>query len=340
MNIGIIGDLHMKDFLSYADYISDRRVGEKKAVLDHIVESFKDCEHIVFMGDNFNSKNNSSETNREFVEFLERFGARELYILSGNHEKRGDGGTAIDFLSEVRKNNWHIFTGIAKMEKLGKYTAMFAPYLLNHELGAETTEEATKTMLYKLRKADFLFTHHMISGTVFMGMKAEDAKEIVLPVEELNKRYEMIFAGHIHEPQQYGNVTITGNVFTNVVGDEKKFIWKFNVETKKVTKIELPCRPIMKITDPKEKDLLVIPRNAILKVIITKKSTDVEKLKEQLSNFDASLVVEDYPSTRKKMHIEDGAIDFSIESLLALYAKEKGVELPKLLHGLSLINDK
>ena len=73
MKILLIGDTHWKDNLSYADYISDGRVAEKKEILDFIIESSKDCDHIVFLGDFFNSKNNSSEVNRQAVEFLEKF---------------------------------------------------------------------------------------------------------------------------------------------------------------------------------------------------------------------------------------------------------------------------
>ena len=79
--------------------------------------------------------------------------------------------------------------------------------------------------------------------------------------------------------------------------------------------------------------------NAIIKAIITNKKVDPEELKNQLSKFDASLVIEDYPDTRKKAHLEEGAaFDFSIEALLALYAKEKGVDIEKLIKGLALIN--
>jgi hypothetical protein len=50
-------------------------------------------------------------------------------------------------------------------------------------------------------------------------------------------------------------------------------------------------------------------------------------------------LVEDYPSARAKTHIQEGAFDFSIEALLKLYAKAKGVDEEKLLKGLSLIKN-
>jgi DNA repair exonuclease SbcCD nuclease subunit len=348
--IGVIGDMHMKDDLSYADNISDRRVSEKKSILDFIVESFKDCDHVVFLGDNFNSRNNSSETNREFVEFLERFNDKHLYIISGNHEKKGNGKTAIDFLGEIKKSNWHIFTkpgtvtlGI-KNPSVGVSTAKkenlkldFLPYMLNQELEVENTEEAVKKIIKNLEGGDILFAHHAISGTVFNGILTDTLKEIVLPEYDLKDEYKLIVAGHIHVPCQYGKILITGNVFTTEVGDKEKFIYKINTDLE-IEKIKVPARPIGKIENPTEEQLSSIPNNAIVKVILTDKKVNLETLKEQLSRFDASLIIEDYPNERVKAHIEEGAFDFSIEAVLKLYAEQKKIDHEKLLKGLQLIN--
>lgn len=334
--IGVIGDLHMKDDLSYADNISDRRVSEKKTILDFIVDSFKDCDHIVFLGDNFNSRNNSSETNKDFVKFLERFSDKQIYIISGNHEKKGSGKTAIDFLAEVKRLNWHIFTQPNFCEIGGKLVN-FMPYMLNSELKVENTEEAVKYLTSQFDGGDILFTHHAISGTVFNGIKTDELKEIVLPREDLEEKYKLIVAGHIHVPQQYGKVLITGNVFTTEVGEKEKFIYKID-ENLKVEKINLPVREIHKLENPELKDLSSIPKSSIVKVILTDKKIDFEKLEEQLLKFDAHLLIEDYPSERKKVHIEEGAFDFSLEGILKLYAEEKKIDHQKLIKGYQLIN--
>lgn len=102
--IGIIGDLHFKEDLRYADYVTDRRKPEIKKVLDTIVENFVDCDRVVFLGDNFDIKNPSNQVIRAFTEFVERFTGKELFILAGNHEKTADGKTAIDYLQEIKKD--------------------------------------------------------------------------------------------------------------------------------------------------------------------------------------------------------------------------------------------
>ena len=59
----ILGDLHLKNNLSYTEYISDGRVSEKKEILDFIIDQSEDCQHVVFLGDFFDAKNNSSQVN-------------------------------------------------------------------------------------------------------------------------------------------------------------------------------------------------------------------------------------------------------------------------------------
>ena len=327
----------MRDSLSYAQYISDGRISEKKEILDFIVKQSEDCEHVVLMGDNFNARNNSSETNREFVELLERFGKKDVYLLGGNHEKKGDGKTAIDFIGEIDKPNWHIFTKPSSME-IEKLKIDFLPYMLNSELGIETNEEAIKEIMKNLDGGDILFAHHSISGTSFNGIKTDSLNEVVLPKDKLEKKYKLTIAGHIHVPQQYGRVLITGSVFTAEVGEHEKFIWKVN-DKLEVEKIKLPCREIIKIEEPIGTDWDSIPKNSIVKVIVSNKSVDIEKLKKILERFDAHLLIEDFPDERKKAHIEEGAaMDFSITALLKLYAEEKKVDYQKLLKGLEIIN--
>jgi predicted phosphodiesterase len=343
--IGIIGDMHMRDNLSYADHIQDGRVGERKEVLDFIVESFKDCKHIVFMGDNFNSRNNSSETNRMFVEFLERFNeddkliSKDIYILAGNHEKKGDGKTAIDFIGEIDKPNWHVFTKPDAME-LGKLKVDFLPYMLNSEIGVETSEEATKEIMKHLANDyDILFAHHSISGTSFNGIKTDTLSEVVLPKAKLEKKYKLIVAGHIHVPQQYGKILITGSVFTDTVNEVEKFIWKIDKDLN-IEKIKLPCREIHKLENPTLGHLTGLPKSSIVKIVLTDKKISAEEMKAVAEGFDAHLIIEDYPDTRKKAHIEEGAaFDFSITALLKLYSEEKKIDYQKLLKGFELINN-
>ncbi len=345
MKILVVGDTHWREDLSYSEYIKDGRVGEKKEILDFIIDSAKDCENIVFMGDFFNSKNNSSETNRAAVEFIERFKEKEVYIMSGNHSKKGDGSTAIDFLGEIKKPNWHIFTRPSSMEIEGKKID-FLPFMLKSELGAQTNEEAVQAILNDLDGGDILFAHHAITGFMANGIKTDYFGEPILPRKALEEKYKLVIAGHVHDYQQKERTVITGSVFTDIVGETSKFILKIDTEKlisdgpAVVELIKLPCRPIYKLENPTSEQLSNLPIHSIVKVIITDKKIDVEKLKkEDLAHFDASLVIENYPNERKKANItEGGAMDFSIESLLKMYSEERKIDINRLMNGLNIIN--
>ena len=335
--IGIIGDLHFKDDLSYSEYVVDQRIPEKKQILDFIVESFKDCNYVVFMGDNLNSKNNSSKTIKDFVSFVERFDDKEVYIIEGNHNKKGDGTSSLDFMKETKKSNWHVMTTPIEHVIDGEKVS-FLPYMSKVELGCNTDVEATGRLMEGLKGGTILFAHHAILDTFAdHGVSTNDFKEVVLPKEELEKRYKLIIAGHIHKPEQYGNTIITGSIFTDSVGEKEKFIWKIGVHDQSVEKIKLPCREIHKIENPTPEDLEIIDKSSIVKCIITDKSMKVDTIREALKKFDAYLLLEQYTQERKKLHFDEGAIDFSIDSLLEIYSVEKKIDLKKLKLGFELI---
>lgn len=332
----VIGDTHFKDYLSYSDYIDGGREKEKENVLNFIIEQSKDCDHIVFLGDFFNAKNNSSNVNKQAVSFLEKF-ENDIYMISGNHTKKGDGSTAIDFIKEIKDKRWNIYTKPTSV-MIGDKKVSFLPYMLNSELEVTNFEDSAKNIVKDLEDGDILFAHHAISGTMCNGLGVEMFHEAVLSKEELEKKFKLVVAGHIHDPQEIDKTVITGSVFTDSVGEIEKFIWKIKSDLT-VEKIKLPNREIHKLENPTIEELTGIDKSSIVKVMITDKKIKVEELKKKLKDFDATLLIENYPNKRKKAHIEEGAFDFSIEALLKLYAKEKKIDYQKLLKGLQIIND-
>lgn len=342
--IGIIGDLHFKESLGYADCVADGRQEEKKHILSFIVDTLADCDTVVLVGDQLNARNNSSATIREFVGFIERFKDKKLYVIAGNHEKLGDGRSAIDFLGEIKDKHWTIITNEIVKEK----QLVFCPYFARTELGTDDNEGASAALLKRLAisgKKDggrILFVHHAISSSrTSGGTSTEIFNEIVLPRTELEKSFELIFAGHVHTPQAKGKTIITGSVFANEAGDTDKYIWKVDEKTLKVEQIKLPGRSIYGLTDPNDRDLAGIPKSNILKVVITKKGAkeSIDNLKEALKQFDGYVLVEQIPHERKKLHLDSdkNIIEFTPEELLTMYAKERKIDLKKLLAGFELI---
>ena len=345
--IGIIGDLHLKENLGYADYISDRRVPEEKKVLDFIVKSLEDCDKIVFLGDQLNSRTSSPHTIKKFVNFLERFNGKELFILAGNHEKFGDGRSAMDFLKEITNKKWTVITD----EVLEKDGMVFCPFFTKAELEATDNKDAIKKIMEKLPDGKVLFAHHTISDTLTAsGISTNAFSEPILPKKKLEDKYGWVIGGHIHNPQSKGKTTIAGAIFNNEVGELKRYIWKLNFQPigegkakidEHIVQIELPGRAIYKLENPTDEELKDIKKDSIIKVILTKKITndEIEELKTKLKRFDAYLLLEQIPKQRKKLHFGEGEslLEFDIEQLLELYAKEKKVDINKLKHGFELI---
>lgn len=332
-----IGDAHFKDNLSYSEYVKDARLGEKNDILNSIIKSSEDCGYVVFLGDQFQSKNNSSEVVREFVEFVEKFEDKEIYIINGNHEKRGDGKTAIDFMREVNKPNWHIITSIRDFTIEGKKVT-FLPFLVKAELGTNDTETAAKDIIKVLTGGDILFHHFAVSDTeASHGISTNVFKEVVLPKKDLEKKYSWVIGGHIHTPKQYGATIVAGSIFTNEVGEKDKYVWKLDLEDMSVKKVALPGRHIHKIENPSIGDLSSIPKSDIIKVVMTNKELPIEEIKSYLKKFDSYIYIEQFPNERKKLHFDEGAVDFSIENLLKIYSQERGVDMGLLNKGFDLI---
>ncbi len=343
MKICVIGDLHFKENLSYSDYVKDRRIEEKKEILDFITKSSFDCDNVVILGDCFDTKNPTAETTKAFVSFVESFGDKGMYIISGNHSKRGNGSTALDFMKEIKnKHNWHIMT-TPTVDSLGDVNCFFLPYMSKQEFGVSSDSESLKVILDQINRSNtqYLFAHHAISDTFSNGnVSTNTFHEVILPKKELEDKFDIVMAGHIHKPQQDGKTVISGSVFTSEAGETEKFIWKIDTSNNNVEKIKLPGRGIYKLENPTIEKLSEIPLSSIVKVIITSKDIKAEEIKEYIKRFDTFIFLEKYPNERKKLHFDEGAIDFSINNLLSMYSVEKGVPLDKLTRGMELILDK
>lgn len=338
----VVGDLHLKSARGYADVIADRREPEEKEILDFIVGQSEGCDHIVFLGDELNSKNNPSEVVRKFTAFLERFENKTIWITVGNHNKSADGTTALDYLKEIKNKKWNIITNtVEEFEDL-----IFVPYFSKVEMEEETSANATQAIIDMLatRLAQgILFCHLSISGSATnSGAMTDLFDEIVLPRKKLEKMYKLVFAGHIHNPEKRDNIVVAGSIFNDEVGELRKYIWKVDKEYN-VEQIPLPGRSIYKIENPTFEELVLIPvKNTIAKVVFTQKIDEekMEKIKEQLRKFDAYTLLEQYPKERRQFSELKGAkniLDLDMPSLLKIYAEQSGKDYEKLLRGWQLI---
>lgn len=318
--------------MGYADFVADGRKKEKEEVLNFIFAASKGCDKVIFLGDQLNGRNNPSEVIREFVQFIEKF-KQDIYILAGNHEKVGDGKSAIDFMKEVKNKRWHIITNeIVEIDG-----DVFCPYFYKGELECGTHEEASEKLLKMLPKGKNLFIHHAISGHNIKGIRTDDLNEIVLPRAKITKMYENIFCGHIHTAycDTKSNILYAGSIFAQEINEGPGYV--YIMDDGKIIECILPGRSIIKVEDPVT--FKGFPKNSIIKLILTKKPTenDLTSLKKELANYDGSILIEDYKTERKIIKFSDDDLNLEIGNLMAIYSKEKKIDLAKLQAGYDLI---
>jgi DNA repair exonuclease SbcCD nuclease subunit len=323
MKICCIGDQHWRANLPYGSAFSDGRRNEWNEVIKTIHKEAEDCDVIVLGGDNLNSRNNSSLVLRDFVEFLKRFGNKQIHILCGNHESSVS-STALDFLQKMDHPNWHVYTE-PTLVKIDGLTLAFTPYL-------QKDSTYLRDLLHS-KTVDVLFAHNAYKSPRNMIMQES---EYLLGEETLGCK--KIFFSHIHNEEKVSDtIQGTGSILTNAVGEHERAIWKYDTTTKETERIPLPVRGIYKIMWD-EKDIWDIPTHSIVKCIVTTKGTDLTLVEETLKRFDAHMIVEDYNEAREKHHFETGALDLSLDSLLKVYAEQKNIDYTKLMSGVNLLN--
>lgn len=340
IKIGLVGDTHLKDRLGYADYVSDKRIPERQAVLDQIADLFKGYDMVVLMGDNFDSRNNSSETIKDFVKFAQSIKA-PLAILAGNHEKSGNGKSALDFIEEL-DNDWVTAIRGPKMVDVKGIHLVLLPYMSRTEMKCQDNRSAAQAIQGSLPEGDILLAHQAFTGYGFKGVLTDDFNEPVLDKAWLAERYEKVAIGHVHEGGNNGKFLVTGSVFCNEVGDEEKSVWTLLVDEKtratEVVAHVLDQRGVRKIKDPEPKDIEnLTPADWIIKAEITKRGTDVESVKRMLRPFAGSIVVERYPNERMTVKTDSDILDYSVENMLKMYAEAKNLNPDILLTGYALI---
>jgi DNA repair exonuclease SbcCD nuclease subunit len=344
MSILVCGDLHFREKLGYDNLVTGGRDQERQDILDFIVGQSYDCDRVVLLGDNFQFKNNPSSVIKSFVQFLERFGDKQLFILAGNHEKWGDGKSAIDFLREIKGKNWHVITNATlRFENM-----TFLPYMHASEVGATDVLKWQDAIMKTLEVNDSLFMHHTIAGSSMSATMDVDqmiTREPVLPYKQLAERFKYVFGGHIHMPSHReineSQIVVTGSIFANEAGDLSKYVYKFDGAAGTYEQILVPGRSIYSLHNPELADINALDGHNIVKVKLTKILSDVdrEKLDAALQRFDAHIVVEDIPHTRIQSYMDNSRniLELDINELLDEYAKQRSIDAVALHQAFNMI---
>ena len=340
MKIEIVGDIHQRFELPYASAIKDGRRSEWKEIKEKIIETAKICDAVVLLGDFYNARHNHSTVVKESIDLLNALGNKEIHIISGNHCRYGE-STALDFIQNLQHPNWFVYTR-PQLTVIGKTPAMMIPFITPALLGVETKEEGIKTLIdmFLEESTPLAFIHQGISGSSINSIPVDFFEEIVLPQKEISEHFAYVFAGHVHGKQFLPpNIQITGSIFTANMGEQEKSIWVYDTDTNKTEEVKLPVRGLYKVEWENEQQFQKygIPDNSIIKCIVTDRSVSLDFVKKTLSRFDASLIIEQYPDERQKIHFEEGTLDLSVDNLLKLYADAKKINYSDLREGFNLI---
>jgi len=343
MKVLIVGDPHFRHQLPYSTALPDGRASEWAAVKQQLVELAKDCDEVILMGDNFNSKHNHSSVNREFVEFLHTLGDKTIHMLVGNHERYGH-ETALDFIQEMKNPNWRVYNEIEKIN-IGDKTAVMLPFMTPGVLWAKDLTEAQEILATKLKAeggADYLFHHHVAEGTLWsQTSETTDLHEVYVPQDCIDL-YQLVVGGHIHKRQWVSDkVLVTGNLFTNEIGEENKAVYTLDTDTNVATEHILSMRGIYKVEVRQGTTFDDIPSGSIVKAVVVDpemQGNGVANLREELQRFDAYVVVEQYPRKRQKIQIDEAAgLDLSLDNLIKVYSEARKVPYSELKMGLELL---
>lgn len=332
MRILVVGDLHFRDCLGYADCVPDGREGEKAAVLDAVIEASRTCSHAVLLGDQLNARNNSAKVVADFTAFLERFEC-PVDIIAGNHETSGDGKTAVDFVAEVKGKPWRVFREptlgtipACGTEDGGKLRCMFLPWIPKSLIGNVSDAEALGWLKDAMVPGDCVFMHYALGGFDAGSVNTDMFQEPVFDRGWLLSRYRRVFAGHVHSPADAGGVHIVGSVFTNEMGDRDKRVVVYDTSKDAVESVPLPSRPILKSINGM--GLNSFPKNAIVKVEIRDRAIAADGI--DLGRFDGSVVVMNADVPRRDVP-EIG--ELTLENLMSAYAEMRGINLSDLKKG-------
>ena len=334
MKILCVGDQHYKFVLSYSSSFEDGRRNEWEQVIKTIHNSAKECDAVVLLGDGFNARHNHSTVIRDFIDFLNGFGEKEVHILVGNHE-RYSLSTALDFLKSFGKKNWHVYDEPTQIT-VGDKTAMMIPFVTPSLLGVENIDHGNLELAKRLKKSDMAFAHLAISG----ASSTEFFNEIILDRKVMSEMFNVVYGGHLHRYEKLeDNVYVAGSIFTQEVGEHDKRIFILDTDTNKHEEIFLPVRGIYKEewSSDSEKKLGAMPSTSIVKCVVIKRETDIALVRETLKRFDASILIEQYDNERSKIHFEDSALDLSVDSLLKMYSESKKIQYTDLLEGFNFI---
>lgn len=219
MKIGIITDPHFRD--------TQKLSAKEYTILDAKIDCFVDIvfrmqsigvEHIVVMGDLFNSNRQSQKVIQEVCDMFNELNCN-FTVINGNHDDLYD-GNSYSIIKSINLKNVDCVT------EPKAYSGMFfAPYISTDYMSALKKKPVKNSQdlsveyneMFKPNKNIIFFGH--MTDTKFAFASDNNVREIYADVDIL-KKFKFAFLGHIHKHQSVcENVMFTGSMCANSFGD-------------------------------------------------------------------------------------------------------------------------
>lgn len=340
----IIGDVHLRSAWHNADLFEDRRIQERKEIHAAIHKAAEGCNAVIQLGDFLDARNVSPKVIEDAIVFLEGFGPdKPITILSGNHASSADGTAAEDFINQISGKNWRFVNDIHFINDLEGGVLALVPYRRRQQHnGAETDQDVMEDVVRRIfeeggcadGKLGAIMIHHAIAGSKTSTDRLVDLfSEPIFNAEDLLKLANRVIGAHIHKPQEViPNVNIVGSVQNQDIGEiDQKQVMVWDSATGNVEFFPLPGRKLAKLVNPTEAELKEAGDRYDYVRVVTDGHIDIpESMKYKVH------VIENPKDDRKKV---EEISDFSIPSMLGVYARSRAVPIDRLMAGWDIVKE-
>ncbi len=230
MKVLLVSDLHFGVQLPHAKLSVDRRTSDRlkdvAAVGASILElaESEGASAIFVLGDLFDKAAPAMETIRVVAETLKSWASesRPVFVMPGNHDAYDKAGakTTLELFRTLDLPNIHIMDGgkVATFDEVVFWALPWVPDVCVSQIVAGfPVEEDT---------VDVCLIHQTVDGCV------DGKRSLSSPLKESAlDAFDVVFSGHIHQPQRIGRVQYLGSPLQLRFGDDgKRGVYTFDLD--------------------------------------------------------------------------------------------------------------
>jgi len=268
----ILGDVHLGKGTSIGKNntgtgFNTRVIDQLKLLdwtLDRAIESF--CDHIVITGDIFEDPKPHHSLVVAFMDWLKKCECHDVqvHIVAGNHDLLRSGSfytSPLDIISIAELDKCRIYKDIETFYVEDVAFTML-PFRDRKSYISNSNQEALLMLKgaldYELYEIPIfckkvIVGHLAVEGSIFVGDEVDDVSNELFCPKSMFDGFDYVWMGHVHSPQtilKHPLIAHVGSMDISNFGeqDHKKHVVIFDVAKKTYKQIEIPTRPLKKIS--------------------------------------------------------------------------------------------